>query len=87
MPTSNQKKIVKTLIEEHPMDLSIGEIAHETGLTRDTVRKYLDRLQEENIIKKNRDIGRAKLYTIGPALKAMVENPETTEGEIHGLLQ
>lgn len=45
-----------------PKDLSIEEIAAETGIHRNTVSKYIYGLEKEGKIIMSRQVGSAKLY-------------------------
>ena len=57
-----KQKILKKLEESYPTDLSIGEIAKKTGLSRTTVSTYLKVLVAEGKIVHTRNVGRAIFY-------------------------
>lgn len=59
---SNTKQKILETLKESNLDLSIGEIAEKTQISRDTVSKYISVLKAENKIEKNRTVGNAKLY-------------------------
>jgi len=58
------QKIMKELEKAHPSDLSIGEVARKTGLSRTTVSTYLKVLEAEGKIKISRKVGRAVFYQL-----------------------
>lgn len=51
-------------IEHIGFDYMQKEIAEHTGLNKITVRKYIERLTKLGVIKPNRKIGKATLYTL-----------------------
>jgi DNA-binding IclR family transcriptional regulator len=64
MSQNPEQTILIFLQKQYPKDLSIEEIAEQTGLHRNTVAKYLFGLAKEGKVKNSRTIGRAKMYTI-----------------------
>lgn len=62
---SQKEKILSVLRKARPLDLTQAEIARKTGMHRHTVIVYLEQLVKEGKIKKTREIGKYKLYTIG----------------------
>jgi predicted transcriptional regulator len=61
--TSTKKKIYDT-IEKNQRDISIQEIADISGISRETVSKYVGILEAEGKIKLSRLVGKAKLYEL-----------------------
>lgn len=59
-----KKKILLALQRSYPLDLTQAEIAREAGIHRHTATVYLERLLKEGKIKKTREIGKYKLYTL-----------------------
>jgi len=57
-----KKRIMRELEKIHPRDLSIGEVAKRTRLSRTTASTYLKVLEAEGKIKISRKVGRATLY-------------------------
>lgn len=62
LPQKAKQKILKKLKESYPTDLSIGEIAKKTGLSRTTVSTYLKVLIAEGKIVHTRNVGKAVFY-------------------------
>lgn len=81
MRENPRKTILNAIQDFHPQDLSIGELTKETGMSRDTVSRHLKQMEEENLVKVNRKVGRAKMYTRGPKIEKLLE--VDTEEEIH----
>lgn len=69
-----RRDIIIALAENHPRDLSIGEITKETGRARGTVKKYLRALAERGYVEESRTVGRAKMFEVGPKLKDIVDS-------------
>lgn len=59
---SSTKERILTVVERSDRDLSIGEIAEKSDLSRETVSKYVNVLQAQGKIKLSRKVGHAKLY-------------------------
>lgn len=59
---SSTKERILTVVERSDKDLSIGEIAEKSDLSRETVSKYVNVLQAQGKIKLSRKVGHAKLY-------------------------
>lgn len=64
MIEDKKQKIFEELEKTHPTDLSIGEVAKKTGLSRTTVSTYLKVLEAEGKIELSRKVGRALLYRL-----------------------
>lgn len=79
------REIVLALAQEHPQDMSIGDLTKKTGHARDTVKKYLDALEERDYVKESRSVGRARMFALGPKLTGIVEAGESEA--INDLLQ
>jgi biotin operon repressor len=58
------QQVVDCLRKAAPRDLSIEEIAKETGIHRNTVSKYVYGLEKEGKIIMTRQVGGGKFYTI-----------------------
>ena len=63
MVENGTKKIIECL-QKTPRDLTIEEIAHMTGIHRNTVSKYVYALEKNGTIIRTRKIGSAKLYSV-----------------------
>ena len=61
------KKILDCLRKAAPKDLSIEEVATQTGIHRNTVSKYVFALEKEGKVVLSRQLGNAKLYTVKEA--------------------
>lgn len=57
-------KIIDFLLEHRLQDFTKTEIARESGVSWATLFKYWDELEERNIVKVTRQIGRIKLYQL-----------------------
>lgn len=57
-----KQRIMKELDKIHPSDLSIGEVAGRTKLSRTTASTYLKVLEAEGKIEISRKVGRATFY-------------------------
>lgn len=57
-------RIIDFLIEKKPFDSTKEEIIRESGISRTSLFKYWDKIEEYGIVKKTREIGRAELYVI-----------------------
>jgi len=57
-----KKRIIRELEKIHPRDLSIGEVAKKTRMSRTTASTYLKVLEAEGKIMISRKVGRAKFY-------------------------
>jgi DNA-binding IclR family transcriptional regulator len=55
-------RVLKELEKVNPNDLSIGEVAKKTKLSRTTVSTYLKVLHAEGKIEVSREVGRAIFY-------------------------
>jgi DNA-binding IclR family transcriptional regulator len=67
MPNGKQAQKILDCLKKAapgPRDLSIEEIAAETGIHRNTISKYVYGLEKEGKIVMTRQVGAAKLYTI-----------------------
>jgi len=58
------KEILDCLRKAAPKDLSIEEVATQTGIHRNTVSKYVFALEKEGKVVLSRQLGNAKLYTV-----------------------
>ncbi len=61
---SNTEEKVLDALKNSELDLSIGEISEKTGISRDTVSKYVSVLKAEGKIELSRNVGNAKLYKL-----------------------
>jgi len=59
-----KQRVFRELEKAHPSDLSIGEVAEKTKLSRTTVSTYLKVLEAEGKIENSRKVGRAVFYTL-----------------------
>ena len=59
-----QVKIVETFAENHDDALSGPEISRMTGVTKATVYAHIKRLLKEEIIKKDKKVGKTQLYRL-----------------------
>jgi len=59
----HEDRIVRVL-QKANQDLTITDIVKETGITRNTVAKYLMALEKEGRVEETRRIGHARLYRI-----------------------
>jgi DNA-binding transcriptional ArsR family regulator len=59
-----KQRVLKELEKAHPSDLSIGEVAEKTKLSRTTVSMYLKVLEAEGKIEISRKVGRAIFYKL-----------------------
>ena len=57
-------RMIDFLIERKPFDCTKEEIIRETGISRASLFKYWNKLEEYGIVKKTRQVGRAELYVI-----------------------
>lgn len=64
MVEEKKQRILKELKKVHPSDLSIGEVAKRTKMSRATVSTYLKVLKAEGKIKISRKVGRAIFYQL-----------------------
>ncbi len=60
-------RIIDFLLENRLRDFTKKEIANGSGVGWTTLYKYWDRLEERNIMKVTRQIGRIKLYQLNEA--------------------
>lgn len=61
---SPKVKILNTLIENPKLDYSKKELAKAAGISKSTLYKLWDELDEEGIVQKTRKIGNAVLYKL-----------------------
>ena len=59
-----QVKIVETFAENHDETLSAPEISRMTGVTKATVYVHINKLLNEDIIKKAKKVGKTQLYQL-----------------------
>jgi len=59
-----KQRVLAELEKVHPNDLSIGEVAKKTKLSRTTVSTYLKVLEAERKIDVSRKVGRAVFYKL-----------------------
>jgi len=64
MTNGAMKEILDCLRKAAPKDLSIEEVAAQTGIHRNTVSKYVFALEKEGKLILSRQLGNAKLYTV-----------------------
>jgi|GEM_PF-1621248 len=64
MSISTKEKVLKVLSEAYPLDLSIGEVAKQAGISKPTASTWLKVLEAEGKIILSRKIGKAKFYRI-----------------------
>ena len=57
-------KVISFFLTFREFDYSKSQIAEETGVSRITVNKVLQKLVKENILSKTRKIGRSQLYKL-----------------------
>jgi response regulator of citrate/malate metabolism len=73
---SPQMRILNYLLDFPTNDFTKKEIIQALGMSRQTFYKYFDSLEESEMIKVNRSIGKAKLYKIdrsNPMIKTITE--------------
>lgn len=61
---SSAKEKILDALEDSDFDLSIGELAERTGISRDTASKYVNVLKAEEKVELSRTVGNAKLYKV-----------------------
>lgn len=64
MAEENKENILTVMKEEYPGDLSIGEVAQRSRLSRGTAATWLKVLKAEDKIELSRKIGRAVFYRV-----------------------
>lgn len=64
MGSSSLTNMLDHFIEHIGFDYTQKDVAEYTGLNKLTVKKYVQRLSELGVIKPNRKIGKATLYTL-----------------------
>ena len=64
MIEDKKQRVLRELEKSHPNDLSIGEVAGRTKLSRTTASTYLKVLVAEGKIDVSRKVGRAVFYKI-----------------------
>lgn len=64
MIEDKKQRVLAELEKVHPNDLSIGEVAKKTKLSRTTVSTYLKVLEAERKIDVSRKVGRAVFYKL-----------------------
>lgn len=69
MKSEIKKEIVLELVDEHPRDMSIGELSKATGRSRETISKYLKWLSTQNYVEESRKVGRARMFAVGSKLE------------------
>jgi predicted AAA+ superfamily ATPase len=57
-------KIIDFLIDNKPFDYSKKQIMEESGISKATLFKYFDKLEESGVVKISRTFGKTKLYRI-----------------------
>lgn len=57
-------RIIDFLIENKGMDYSKTDIADGSGISRATLFKYWDKMEEFGLVKETRRFGKTKLYTL-----------------------
>lgn len=60
---TTKQKVYET-ISKNQRDISIQEVADISGISRDTVSKYIGILEAEKKIRLSRIVGKAKLYEV-----------------------
>ncbi len=73
---SPQMRILNYPLDFPTNDFTKKEIIQALGMSRQTFYKYFDSLEESEMIKVNRSIGKAKLYKIdrsNPMIKTITE--------------
>jgi len=69
-------KMVDFLIENKLFDYSKKQIMEEVGISKATLFKYFEKLEEAGIVKVSRKFGKAKLYKINaesPIVKRIID--------------
>jgi predicted transcriptional regulator len=64
MSEISKKDKIYDSIKKNQKDMSIQEIADDSGISRETVSKYVGILEAEGKIRLSRIIGKAKLYEL-----------------------
>ena len=64
MGQENKDKVFSALREAYPMDLSIGEVAQKSDLSRPTASTWLKVLEAESKIEFSRKVGPAVFYRV-----------------------
>lgn len=64
MAEENKENILTVLKEAYPGDLSIGEVAQRSRLSRGTASTWLKVLKAEDKIELSRKVGRAVFYRV-----------------------
>ncbi len=57
-------RIIDYLIEKRPFDTTKEEIIRETGISRMSLFKYWKKIENFEVVKKTREIGRASLFVL-----------------------
>jgi biotin operon repressor len=64
MEKNTKKDVLEAIQKADPPYVTIQDIANNTGLSRETVSKYMMVLEAEGKIRVTKKIGKAKLYEI-----------------------
>lgn len=69
-------KVLDFLLDNRALDWSKSDMAEQTGISRSTLDRFFGDLVKDEVIIKNRSIGRATLYKLNtnlPLIKKLIE--------------
>lgn len=87
---SSLVRVLDFFLDNYLFDYSKTKVAEATGLSRVTVHKVVEHLKDTGVLKLNREVGRAKMYTLNresPIVDALIELEDTLLNEMEKTLE